>query len=150
MDFLDILYEASAGEHALDEWIKEWILHCEDHAQYLDKLGDARVSELKEKAVRVRSESVPASLTEEDAEFEPREMMLIALAREILSSVNRHGHQMVLAGAGAAATAAFLAYYQLKSAGFELGTGNGQVGYTPIPGEPILAGGAGNREGQNC
>ncbi len=145
VDFLDILYEASASEHALDEWIKEWILHCEDHEQYLDKLGKARVSELKEKAVRVRSESVPISLPQEDAEFEPREMMLIALAREILSSVNRHGHQLVLAGAGAAATAAFLAHYQLKSAGFELGTGNGQVGYTPIPGEPILASEAGVR-----
>jgi acyl CoA:acetate/3-ketoacid CoA transferase alpha subunit/acyl CoA:acetate/3-ketoacid CoA transferase beta subunit len=145
VDFLDILYEASASEHALDEWIKEWILHCEDHEQYLDKLGKARVSELKEKAVRVRSESVPVSLPKEDAEFEPREMMLIALAREILSSVNRHGHQLVLAGAGAAATAAFLAHYQLKSAGFELGTGNGQVGYAPIPGEPILASEAGVR-----
>jgi acyl CoA:acetate/3-ketoacid CoA transferase alpha subunit/acyl CoA:acetate/3-ketoacid CoA transferase beta subunit len=145
VDFLDILYEASASEHALDEWIKEWILHCEDHAQYLEKLGKARVIELKEKATRVRSESVPASLPQEDAEFEPREMMLITLAREILSSVNRHGHQLVLAGAGAAATAAFLAYYQLKSAGFELGTGNGQVGYTPIPGEPILASEAGVR-----
>ena len=145
VDFLDILYEASASEHALDEWIKEWILHCEDHEQYLDKLGKARVSELKEKAVRVRSESVPVSLPQEDTEFEPREMMLIALAREILSSVSRHGHQLVLAGAGAAATAAFLAHYQLKSAGFELGTGNGQVGYTPIPGEPILASEAGVR-----
>ena len=145
VDFLDILYEASASEHALDEWIKEWILHCEDHEQYLDKLGEARVSELKEKATRVRSESVPVSLPQEDAEFEPREMMLIALAREILSSVSRHGHQLVLAGAGAAATAAFLAHYQLKSAGFELGTGNGQVGYTPIPGEPILASEAGVR-----
>ncbi|MBP1623701.1 MAG: 3-oxoacid CoA-transferase, partial [Acidobacteria bacterium] len=145
VDFLDILYEASASEHALDEWIKEWILHCEDHEQYLDKLGKARVSELKEKAVRVRSESVPDSLPQKDAAFEPREMMLIALAREILSSVSRHGHQLVLAGAGAAATAAFLAHYQLKSAGFELGTGNGQVGYTPIPGEPILASEAGVR-----
>ena len=32
VDFLDVLYEASVSEHALDEWIKEWILHCEDHA----------------------------------------------------------------------------------------------------------------------
>ena len=72
-------------------------------------------------------------------------MMLIALAREILSSVETHGHKLVLAGAGAAATAAFLAYYQLKSAGFELGTGNGQIGYTPVPGEPILASEAGVR-----
>ena len=69
----------------------------------------------------------------------------IALAREILGSVDRHGHKLILAGAGAAATAAFLAYHQLKKAGFELGTGNGQIGYTPVPGESILASEAGVR-----
>ena len=147
VDFLNVLYEASASEHALDEWIKEWILHCENHEHYLNKLGENRIADLKEKAVSIRSESVPSSALQygDDAEFEPREMMLIALAREILSSVEKHGHKMVLAGAGAAATAAFLAYYQLKSAGFELGTGNGQIGYKPVPGEPILANEAGVR-----
>jgi acyl CoA:acetate/3-ketoacid CoA transferase alpha subunit/acyl CoA:acetate/3-ketoacid CoA transferase beta subunit len=144
VDFLDILYEASASEHALDEWLKEWILHCEDHAQYLAKLGVGRIAELKERAVRVIVESSPPPQSE-DAAFEPKEMMLIALAREILNSVDTHGHKMVLAGAGVAATAAFLAYYQLKSSGFELGTGNGQVGYAPVPGEPILASEAGVR-----
>ena len=146
VDFLNVLYEASASEHALDEWIKEWILHCEDHEQYLDKLGESESrgsqgeGQEGEKRIGPRLRCLRT-----DAEFEPREMMLIALAREILSSVNRHGHKLVLAGAGAAATAAFLAYYQLKSAGFELGTGNGQIGYTPVPGEPILASEAGVR-----
>ncbi|MBN1568542.1 MAG: hypothetical protein JXA73_11905 [Acidobacteria bacterium] len=147
VDFLDVLYEASMSEHALDDWIREWILHCRDHAEYLEKLGEKRVADLKEKAVRTRDESVPVSgmQYEEDSGFEPREMMLIALAREILSSIEKQGHKLVLAGAGAAATAAFLAYYQLKSAGFELGTGNGQIGYKPVPGEPILASEAGVR-----
>jgi len=147
VDFLDVLYEASMSEHALDEWIREWILQCKDHEQYLEKLGNKRISDLKEKAGRVKSESTPGSVAQFDeaADFEPREMMLIALAREILSSVDKNGHKMVLAGAGAAATAAFLAFYQLKSSGFELGTGNGQIGYTPVPGEPILASEAGVR-----
>jgi len=147
VDFLDTLYEASKNEHALNEWIREWILGCESHEDYLGKLGDKRIAILKEKAKEVKSESIPALLPEydKDAEFEPREMMLIALAREILSSVNRHGHKIVLAGAGAAATAAFHAYYSLKSSGFELGTGNGQIGYNPVPGEPILASEAGVR-----
>lgn len=146
VDFLNVLYEASESEHALDDWIKEWVIHCKDHEQYLNKLGKGRIADLKEKAGKVKSESVPVSqFQDKDAEFEPREMMLIALAREILSSVDRHGHKLVLAGAGAAATAAFLAYYQLKPAGFELGTGNGQIGYTPVPGEPILASEAGVR-----
>jgi acyl CoA:acetate/3-ketoacid CoA transferase alpha subunit/acyl CoA:acetate/3-ketoacid CoA transferase beta subunit len=147
VDFLNALYGAAASEQALDEWIREWILRCETHDQYLNKLGEKRVTELKEKAGKVKSETSSAPLPPWDAtaEFEPKEMMLIALAREILSSVEKQGHKMVLAGAGAAATAAFLAYYQLKSAGFELGTGNGQIGYTPIPGEPILASEAGVR-----
>jgi acyl CoA:acetate/3-ketoacid CoA transferase alpha subunit/acyl CoA:acetate/3-ketoacid CoA transferase beta subunit len=147
VDFLNILYEASASEHALDEWIREWVLHCENHGQYLSRLGEKRIADLKEKSGKVKSETFAISQPRLDAnaEFEPREMMLIALAREIMSSVEKQQHKMVLAGAGAAATAAFLAYYQLKPAGFELGTGNGQIGYTPVPGEPILASEAGVR-----
>jgi acyl CoA:acetate/3-ketoacid CoA transferase alpha subunit/acyl CoA:acetate/3-ketoacid CoA transferase beta subunit len=144
VDFLNVLYEAAASPHALDDWIKEWILHCESHAQYLDKLGSRRLADLKEKAVSVKGESVPPATLESGEEFEPREMMLIALAREIRNSVEIHGHKLVLAGAGAAASAAFLAYYQ-KPGDFELGTGNGQVGYAPVPGEPILASEAGVR-----
>jgi acyl CoA:acetate/3-ketoacid CoA transferase alpha subunit/acyl CoA:acetate/3-ketoacid CoA transferase beta subunit len=145
VDFLNVLYEASSSEHALDEWIKEWIIHCESHDHYLSNLGESRIAELKEKAGKVKSGSAPPLPAQTGEEFESREMMLIALAREILNSVEKHGHKMVLAGAGAAATAAFLAYYQLKSPGFELGTGNGQIGYAPVPGEPILANEAGVR-----
>jgi acyl CoA:acetate/3-ketoacid CoA transferase alpha subunit/acyl CoA:acetate/3-ketoacid CoA transferase beta subunit len=147
VDFLNTLYEASANENALDEWVKEWILQCEDHRQYLGKLGENRIADLKEMSGKVKRESTSVPTFQDNAteEFEPKEMMLIALAREILSSVEKQGHKMVLAGAGVAATAAFLAYYQLKSNGFELGTGNGQIGYAPIPGEPILASEAGVR-----
>jgi acyl CoA:acetate/3-ketoacid CoA transferase alpha subunit/acyl CoA:acetate/3-ketoacid CoA transferase beta subunit len=139
VDFLNVLYEASMSEHALDEWIREWVLHCESHRHYLDKLGEERIADLKGKSQRSKSTSVPAASLQSDKEVEPREMMLIALARELQSSVEKHGHKLVLAGAGTAATAAFLAHYRLKSAGFELATGNGQIGYAPVPGEPILA-----------
>ena len=141
VDFLNILHEASLSEHALDEWIREWIIRCANHEHYLRKLGEKRIADLKGKSRRIKSEFMPVSTPPASMgeEFAPREMMLIALAREILSSVEKHGHKMILAGAGAAATAAFLAHYRLKPAGFELGTGNGQIGYTPVPGEPILA-----------
>lgn len=141
VDFLNVLHDAFMSEHALDEWIGEWVIHCKSHADYLEKLGEKRIADLKEKAGSVKSERVSLASAKYDAgwRFEPREMMLIALSREILSSVDRHGHKLILAGAGAAATAAFLAYFRLKSKGFELGTGNGQIGYTPVPGEAILA-----------
>ncbi len=145
VDFLNVLHEASTNAHALDEWIQEWVLQCEDHKRYLDKVGDQRIADLKGRSRRTISQFSPAPSPQDDRTFEPKEMMLIALAREILNSVDKHGHKLILAGAGAAATAAFLAYYQRNPAGFELGTGNGQIGYTPVPGESILASEAGVR-----
>jgi acyl CoA:acetate/3-ketoacid CoA transferase beta subunit len=147
VDFLNVLYEASASEHAVEEWIREWVLQCKSHEEYLGKLGEKRVADLKGRSRRaaVASAAVPSAQDEAVAEFDSKEMMLIVLAREILASVEKHGHKLILAGAGAGATAAFLAYYRLKSAGFELGTGNGQIGYTPVPGESILASEAGVR-----
>jgi len=147
VDFLNVLYEASASEHTLNDWIKQWVLDCADQEQYLNRLGEDRIAGLREKSRKAKIGAVPVSEPplDEGAGFEPREMMLIALAREISSSVEKHGHKVVLAGAGAAATAAFLAYFQLKSAGFELGTGNGQIGYSPATGDSILASEAGVR-----
>jgi acyl CoA:acetate/3-ketoacid CoA transferase beta subunit len=145
IDFLNILHEASASEHALDEWIKEWVLQCPAHEDYLNKLGDQRIADLKGKSRRAHSIFMPAPSAQYEEMFEPKEMMLVALAREILRSVEKHGHKLILAGAGTAATAAFLAHYRLEPAGFELGTGNGQIGYTPVPGESILASEAGVR-----
>jgi acyl CoA:acetate/3-ketoacid CoA transferase alpha subunit/acyl CoA:acetate/3-ketoacid CoA transferase beta subunit len=141
IDFLNVLYDASASGHALDDWIREWIIDSENHEQYLYKLGEQRLTELKTQAGRVKAEFVaaPSGGRQAESSFEPREMMLIALAREILASVDARGHKVVLAGAGAAATAAFLAYHRKTPAGFDLATGNGQIGYTPLSGRSILA-----------
>jgi acyl CoA:acetate/3-ketoacid CoA transferase alpha subunit/acyl CoA:acetate/3-ketoacid CoA transferase beta subunit len=136
--FLDTLYEASRNDHALDEWIAEWVLQSEDHAGYLAKLGNRRTAELKEKASGTQSAAAETS-DDLSLEFKPGEMMLIALAREIENSVGSRGHKVVLAGAGLAATAAFFAYFRLGGSAFELATGNGQIGYTPVAGESILA-----------
>lgn len=140
VDFLNVLYEASGNPHALEDWIKEWVLQCEGHSQYLDKLGDKRVADLVAGSRRVVGEVTDTSAVPDvGAEYDSKDLMLIVLAREILGSVERNGHKLILAGAGAGATAAFLAHYRLRSSGFELGTGNGQIGYTPVPGESILA-----------
>jgi len=139
VDFLDTLYEASRNDHALDDWIEEWVLRCENHAGYLEKLGTKRIGELKEKATGIKTETVAETSGDRSLEFKPKEMMLIALAREIQNGIESRGHKTVLAGAGLAATAAFFAYFRLGSTGFELATGNGQIGYEPVAGESILA-----------
>lgn len=147
IDFLSDLYDASRSDEALDRWIGEWVGGCRSHQDYLDKLGRERISGLIKKASMAAGESsrpsVPDITGKQDVE--PREMMLIALSREIMKSVKSRDHKLVLAGAGAAATAAFHAYYSSDPPAFELGTGNGQIGYNPVPGEPILASEAGVR-----
>lgn len=146
-EFLAALHEAFSSGQRLESWISGWVLDCPDHGSYLAKLGAGRIAELKERSRRLPA-GPPAAPAVDDVSFQPREMMLIALAREILRSVGRHGHKLVLAGAGAAATAAFLAFHRLKCDGFELATGNGQIGYTPVPGESILASEPGVRSGK--
>jgi acyl CoA:acetate/3-ketoacid CoA transferase alpha subunit/acyl CoA:acetate/3-ketoacid CoA transferase beta subunit len=147
IDFLNRLHEAFQSTSILDGWIKEWVLDCATHQDYIDKLGRT-VAALKEKtrAIGKKSSSVPPP-HRNTVPISSEEMMLVALAREIVSSVRKSGHKMILAGAGVGANAAFLAYYQLKEVGVEIDlvTGNGQIGYTPIPGESILATEAGVR-----
>jgi acyl CoA:acetate/3-ketoacid CoA transferase alpha subunit/acyl CoA:acetate/3-ketoacid CoA transferase beta subunit len=148
-NFLNDLHDASSSDEALDAWIKEWILDCASHRQYLKKIGKDKIAALKNKpGDRKRAKGVSTrSDLGSGAEFDRKEMMLVALAREILDSVDRQGHELVLAGAGFAATAAFLAYYHLKSLSKEIDlvAGNGQIGYIPVPGESILASEAGVR-----
>jgi acyl CoA:acetate/3-ketoacid CoA transferase beta subunit len=54
---------------------------------------------------------------------------------------------MILSGAGSRGVAAFVAYYRLRAEGYEVDliTGNGQVGFTPLPGVSILSTEAGIR-----
>lgn len=149
IDFLVEFSKASKGG-TMDAWIDEWIGGCADHQAYLEKVGEKRLSALKEKSRTTLGTPVPPATNDDGGpigDYDPKQMMLIALGREVLKSVREQGHNLVLAGAGAGSTAAFMAYYQLKPEGYdiELLTGNGQVGYTPVPGESILASEAGVR-----
>jgi acyl CoA:acetate/3-ketoacid CoA transferase alpha subunit/acyl CoA:acetate/3-ketoacid CoA transferase beta subunit len=149
VDFLVELSKASKGG-SLDAWIDEWIMGCATHRDYLNKLGAARIRSLKERSRAIGGASSSPPLTHSGytpGDYDPKQMMLIALGREIVKSVVEREHKVVLAGAGAGSTAAFMAYFQLKPKGYEIEllTGNGQVGYTPVPGESILASEAGVR-----
>jgi acyl CoA:acetate/3-ketoacid CoA transferase alpha subunit len=143
IDFLNELHGASKSESTLDGWIKEWVTDCATHQHYLDKLGQGRITSLKEKSKDSRSRVMSASIPQSESrkEIDSDEMMLIALSREIVNSVRTHGHRLILAGAGTRGIAAWLAYYQLKTeeCEIELITGNGQIGYLPLPGESILS-----------
>jgi acyl CoA:acetate/3-ketoacid CoA transferase alpha subunit/acyl CoA:acetate/3-ketoacid CoA transferase beta subunit len=149
-EFLNELHEASSKKESLDQWIESWITGCVDHQSYLDKIGEQRLSVLKRhipKAVEIATPGISISSPESAQQFSDQEMMLIAVAREIRKSVGQKNHKTILAGAGMGATAAWLAYYQLKAEGreLELITGNGLIGYSPLPGESVLSSEAGVR-----
>ena len=149
VDFLNDLHEASKSARTLDTWIRAWILDCATHQGYLEKLGPDRMKRLEAPVGREANRvlSVPPSRSNVEKACSPEETMLVALVREIVASVRRSGHKMILSGAGSRGVAAFAAYYQLKTEGYEveLVTGNGQVGFTPLPGVSILSTEAGVR-----
>jgi acyl CoA:acetate/3-ketoacid CoA transferase alpha subunit/acyl CoA:acetate/3-ketoacid CoA transferase beta subunit len=149
-EFLRGLHTASLNKESLDQWIESWITGCVDHQSYLDKIGNQKLSVLKHripKAVKTATPVISISSSKPAQQFSAHEMMFVAVAREIKKSTERENHKTILAGAGMGATAAWLAYYQLEAEGreVELITGNGLIGYAPLPGESVLSSEAGVR-----
>jgi acyl CoA:acetate/3-ketoacid CoA transferase alpha subunit/acyl CoA:acetate/3-ketoacid CoA transferase beta subunit len=137
--FLADLGKACGDPKDLDTWIAEWIIACSNHGQYVSKLGSQRTASLRREGAR----GIPAlskPVFNESEEYSAEEMMLVATAREIIAGVGRSQHKLILVGAGSRAVGSWLAYYQLRDAGYEIDvmTGNGQIGYTPLPGEAFL------------
>ena len=142
IEFLEDLHQVFSDSERLDKWVNTWVLSCPTHIQYLEKLGDARISRLKESAC---SPSTPTSDEEKAGRrsirlndgYTREEMVFIAASREIIDSVIESGYKTMLAGAGSWSLAARLAHQSLKSRGFELELimGNGQIAYTPPPGK---------------
>lgn len=142
VSFLHELGSASKSPAALDAWLDKWILGNASHEEYLKSLGKLCLTQLASRSRR------PALSPSAEVQEAPRTagppattMMLIAAAREIVRIVRTSGYKTILAGAGIGANAAFLAHSMLIAEGYELDlvTGNGQIGYTPVIGEPILA-----------
>ena len=128
---------------ALDAWIKEWILDCPSHEEYLKKLGNNRIQKIKDEArVDLEALRLPTILEKvsSSTEFNEREMMIVAGARKIEETVINRDRKVVLCGVGPGALLAFLAYYQLKNEGrhISLMIGNGVFDFSPRPGEPNL------------
>jgi acyl CoA:acetate/3-ketoacid CoA transferase alpha subunit/acyl CoA:acetate/3-ketoacid CoA transferase beta subunit len=149
VDFLVAQSKASREPAALEEWIDRWVTGCATHEEYLNKVGEDQIRDLKERSKVVKTITTSSQITQPGPEVlvTPKETMFVVLAREVVRAIKENGHRLVLAGAGAGSTAAFMAYYQLRPEGIEIEliTGNGQVAYTPVPGESILASEAGVR-----
>lgn len=135
---------ASRDPAAMDAWIKEWVLECPTHDEYLRRLGGDRIAELRRRArPDTWREDLEAALPAADldaATYSPLEMAIAAAARVIAARVRERSYTTMLAGAGMANLAAWLAAFELAEGGtrVDLAAEMGLVGYWPRAGEPML------------
>lgn len=139
-DFLTAHAKAATNHETLDAWIKEWVLDCPSHEDYLSKIGHERTSLLKVKAGRDAWKNNISSVSESistDEKYNPDEMMIVVAARELKKKVVENGYRTILSGAGTLELASWLAYYWLREEGYglDLLCGLGQMGYMPLPGQ---------------
>jgi acyl CoA:acetate/3-ketoacid CoA transferase alpha subunit/acyl CoA:acetate/3-ketoacid CoA transferase beta subunit len=140
-DFLVSLHKASREKEQLDSWIKEWILDCPTQNAYLNKLGNKKISFLKQTDIvdndELKDNAPVTSTSRAEPEYSQEELLIIVAAREIMQSIVESGLRVILLGAGSRAISGVMAYFQLRAQGYEIEpiTGNGQFGYEPQAGE---------------
>jgi acyl CoA:acetate/3-ketoacid CoA transferase beta subunit/acyl CoA:acetate/3-ketoacid CoA transferase alpha subunit len=142
-DFWVGIHRASKEPAAMDAWIEEWVLSCPTHEAYLARLGADRVAELRRRARPDSWRDDLERLLEGLPLDEPPtalEQAIVAAAREIRGRVRATQAAHLLAGAGMANLAAWLAALELADEGtrVDLVAEMGLVGYWPRPGEPML------------
>lgn len=128
---------------ALDGWIKEWVLDCPTFDDYKFKLGRNRILYLKgnadHDAWRYQLNASEEKISEKDAANSVETMVIIA-ARELEARILRSQHKTMLAGAGTANLAAWVAKYSLQKQNYivELLVELGYFGNSPRPAEPFV------------
>ncbi|MEW6266253.1 MAG: CoA-transferase [Thermodesulfobacteriota bacterium] len=135
--------EATKNEKQMSDWVEAWVLNQDSHEDYLRKLGYERLLFLKGKSwpeawrhdLNQKLDRVSLS-----REYTSNEAMIIGAARGIKDTIKAKGYKTVLAGAGMATLAAWLAVIDLKSEGVEveLMAESGFYGYLPRPGDPYV------------
>ena len=132
--------EASHGDD-FDAWIDHWVLGPEDQVAYLDRLGDERIARLRRRAAadscRDDEAAHPPDL---DAPVVPWETAAVLGARHLADRVAALGADAVLAGAGVANLAAWLAVELARAEGSDvvLTAELGLWGYEPTPADPFV------------
>lgn len=124
----------------MDAWIKQTLLEPAGHEGYLARVGRDRLEALRARTTADPTADVEASLPDLDAPPTDVERAIVACARELARAIEGNAYATMLAGAGMANLAAWLAAYALAERGLlvDLIAEMGLVGYWPRPGEPIL------------
>ncbi len=141
--FMTRFNQLSKDPRSLDAWIREWVLDCPTFADYVAKLGQNRILSLKKnagrEAWREQLDALEDKISEEE-DCNDVERMVVIAAREIRDRILRSSHKAMLAGAGTANLAAWVAKYHLQKEDYmvELLVELGYFGNSPRPAEPFL------------
>jgi acyl CoA:acetate/3-ketoacid CoA transferase alpha subunit len=139
--FLKAFRKATEDSEGYDQWVKEWILDCRSHEDYLNKLGEKRIEALKRNSnptASVAKERQPQDESAQEIEATPAEYAIINGARIIKDIVLKHRYKTMFAGIGISGLAGWCAYYFLKENGCHLDLIAAGIGYEPCPGDPLL------------
>jgi acyl CoA:acetate/3-ketoacid CoA transferase alpha subunit len=132
---------AGAARGDFDAWARAICLDPPDHQAYLDRLGRHRLDELRRRADPSSwREDAAAHPVPEDEPVSDWEVAASLGAREVESVVASHRADAVLAGAGAANLAAWVAVGRMQAAGWSGGL-TAELGlwhYHPTPADPYI------------
>ncbi|MHB8438884.1 MAG: CoA-transferase, partial [Acidimicrobiales bacterium] len=124
-----------------EEWTRHWVLEPETHEDYLSRLGQQRLTWLRGRTDPSSwREDAAAHPVDEDAPVTAWERAAALAAREVRTVVERVGADAVLAGAGVANLAAWVAVDGSRAAGHDvvLTAELGMLGYRPTPADPYI------------
>ncbi len=102
VEFLNELHEASKSDETLDAWIGNGSIDCRYPSALPRQTGAGQdgCPDARDKRGLDSLSPVPVSRSDCKGPLAPEEMVLVALMREIVASVRKSGHRMILSGAG--------------------------------------------------
>lgn len=130
-----------AARGDFDAWARSFALDPPDHHAYLDRIGADRLSWLQGRADPASwKEDADAHPLPHDEPVSPWETAAALAAREVLRTAERYDADAVLAGAGVANLAAWVAAARARALGrpLRLTAELGMWDYTPTPADPYI------------
>jgi acyl CoA:acetate/3-ketoacid CoA transferase alpha subunit/acyl CoA:acetate/3-ketoacid CoA transferase beta subunit len=132
---------ATRADADLDSWARKWVLEPVTHQAYLDRVGLERLQKLEARSNpeswRGDAEAHPVDTSSPPSAWEHAAVHAI---RELRRLVERTDADAVLAGAGVANLAAWVAVEQCRAEGraTKLTAELGMLGYNPTPADPYI------------
>jgi acyl CoA:acetate/3-ketoacid CoA transferase alpha subunit/acyl CoA:acetate/3-ketoacid CoA transferase beta subunit len=140
-EFLKAFRTATEDEQAYSQWVKDWILDCSSHEDYLVKLGQRHAGDPKGSAthrVLENQKKAPKIAAPGKKEATASEYAIIGGARIIKERILKNRYKTMFAGIGLSGLAGWCAYYFLKEQDYQVDLIAAGIGYQPCPGDPLL------------